>query len=186
MSFIIPVIIILLIVAGLVSSFISIYNKRIMLKYNVEKSFANIDILLKQRADEIPNLINVVKTFMKYEKQVLNDLTEIRTKFLNTQSIDKKVELSNETSKSLKAIFAVSENYPELKANNSFVELQKRISEIENQISDRREFFNESVNMYNIGIHEFPNFILAKFLNYKDKQLLYITEQEKKYNGVEF
>ena len=175
-----------ILIVGTLGTIISIYNRLVMLKFNVEKAFANIDVLLKQRADEIPNLILVVKESMEYEESVLTKLTNLRTQFLNSSNSDEKITVSNEMSNVVKSIFAVSENYPELKANNNFLRLQTRTSEIEDAISDRREFFNESVNMYNIGIHEFPNFILANILAYKDKSLLAITEQEKKYDGIKF
>lgn len=178
--------IIILIIVGLFSVIISTYNKIVMLKFNVEKAFANIDVLLKQRADEIPNLIKVVKEYMNYEENVLEKLTQLRTKFLNATDTNEKIELSNEMDKSMKTIFAVSENYPDLKASQNFSSLQTRVSDLENAVADRREFFNESVNMYNIGITEFPNVILAKILGYKEKLLLQISEQEKKYNGIQF
>jgi len=168
------------------STLINIYNKLVMLNKNVDKSFFNIDVLLKQRADEIPNLITVVKQSMSYEKEVLNNLTELRTRYLNATSIDEKISLGNEMSAGLKNIFAVSENYPELKSNASLLELQRRVSQMEDHIADRREFFNESVNMYNIGILEFPNIIFSKLMGYKQKSLLTINDKEKEYNGVQF
>lgn len=180
--------IILLILLGVViiSFLINLYNKLVMLKFNVDKAYGNIDVVLKQRADEIPNLVNVAKHFMNYEENLLARLTELRTSYNQTADADKRTELANETSKALSSFFAVSENYPELKSSNNFLELQKRISELENKIADRREFFNDSVNLYNIGIHEFPNVILAKMLGYKDKTLLEITNAEKHYDGVQF
>ncbi|UKB82869.1 LemA family protein [Chryseobacterium sp. MEBOG06] len=180
--------IILLILLGIaiISFFINLYNKLVMLKFNVDKAYGNIDVVLKQRADEIPNLVTVAKHFMNYEEKLLTRLTELRTFYNNSTDADKRTELANETSKALSSFFAVSENYPELKSNNNFVELQKRISELEDKIADRREFFNDSVNLYNIGTHEFPNVILAKMLGYKDKTLLEITNSEKHYDGVQF
>jgi LemA protein len=175
-----------LLTVAVISFFISLYNKLVMLKFNVEKAYANIDVILKQRADEIPNLVNVAKQFMNYEKEILTRLTELRSSYNNASNSDKKTELANETSKALSSFFAVSENYPELQSNNNFLELQKRVSEIENKISDRREFFNDSINLYNIGIHEFPNVILAKILGYNDKTLLEVTNAEKHYEGVQF
>lgn len=179
-------VIIFLVVLGLLSTLVSIYNRLIMLRNNIDKSYINIDVFLKQRADEIPNLINVVKESMKYEEHMLTKLTELRTSFLNATNTEDKIELSNHLQNQLKSIFAVSENYPDLKVNPNFQLLQNRVSKIEDAISDRREFYNESVNMYNIGISEFPNFILAKMMLYKRKQLLQISEQEKKYDGVTF
>ncbi len=171
---------------GLISVAISAYNRLIMIKHNVDKAFANIDVLLKQRADEIPNLIKVVKESMNYEESVLTKLTALRTSYLNSTNNEEKIGASNEISKLVKSIFAVSENYPELKANNNFVILQQRVSGIEDAIADRREFYNESVNMYNIGIHVFPDLIMAKILFYKEKILLVITAEEKKYDGIQF
>lgn len=178
--------IIAVLIIGIIGITISIYNRLVMLKFNVEKAFANIDVLLQQRAEEIPNLIKVVKESMQYEESVLTKLTSLRTQFLNSTQSDEKINVSNEISNVVKSIFAVTENYPELKANQNFLSLQTRASEIEDSISDRREFFNESVNMYNIGIHEFPNLILAKLMAYKDKSLLIITANEKEYDGINF
>lgn len=171
---------------ALISFFISLYNKLVMLKFNTEKSYANIDVILKPRADEIPNLIAVAKQYMNHENDLLGHLTELRTFYNNTGDSNKKTELANETSTALKSFFAVSENYPTLLSNNNFIELQRRVSGLEDKIADRREFFNYSVNLYNIGIHEFPNSILAGILGYKNKVLLEVSEAEKKYDGVKF
>ncbi len=179
-------VILALVVLGLLNVIVSTYNRLIMLSNNVDKSFGNIDILLKQRADEIPNIIKVVKESMKFEESMLTKLTELRTQFLNASSTEEKVELSNQMQNQLKSIFAVAENYPDIKTSQNFLLLQNRVSQIEDAIADRREFFNESVTMYNIGIAEFPDLILAKLLMYKKKQLLQISEQEKKYDGINF
>ncbi|MBQ4821271.1 LemA family protein [Aquimarina sp. MMG016] len=186
MEKLIGIIIIVLVVVGFFSVLIRIYNKLVMLKFNIDKAFANIDILLKQRAEEIPNLISTVKEYMSFEKETLNELTKLRTNYLNTTDQEKKVKAYNELSKGISRIMVLSENYPDLKANNSFINLQERVSQIEDHISDRRELFNESVNMYNIGIHEFPNIIISKLLGYKNRSLLAISEEEKKYDGVQF
>ncbi len=186
MSTILSYALIAILVIIIISSIVSMYNKLVMLKFNVEKAFANIDIILKQRADEIPEVIKVLKESMRYEESVLEKLTQLRTSFLATKSNDEKITLSNDIASTLKSVFSVSENYPDLKVNQNFLSLQARVSQIEDAISDRREYFNESINMYNIGINEFPSFILAKFLFYKEKPLLVITEEEKKYNGIQF
>lgn len=175
-----------LVVLGLLNVIITTYNRLVMLNNNVDKSFVNIDVLLKQRADEIPNLIKVVKESMRFEESMLTKLTELRTSFLNASSPEEKVELSNQMQNQLKSIFAVAESYPDIKTNQNFQLLQNRVSQIEDAIADRREFYNESVTMYNIGIQEFPNFILAKMMLYGKRQLLQISEQEKKYDGIAF
>jgi LemA protein len=180
----IAIAIIVLIIVG--SSIINIYNKLIMLNKNIEKSFANIDVLLKQRADEIPNLITIVKQSMSYESEILDRLTHLRTQYLGSSNIDEKVTIHNKMSAALKTLFAVSENYPDLKANASLLELQQRVSQLEDHIADRREFYNESVNMYNIGILEFPNILFSKLMRYKEKSMLEVTTNEKEYHGVQF
>ncbi len=171
---------------AIISFLINLYNKLVMLKFNVEKAYGNIDVVLKQRADEIPNLVSVAKHFMNYEKEILTRLTELRASYTNASDSEKKTALANETSKALSSFFAVSENYPELKSNTNFLELQSRISGLENKIADRREFFNDSVNLYNIGIHEFPNVIFAKMFGYREKSLLEVPDPEKQYHGVQF
>lgn len=186
MSTLIAIILIILLVFSAIMFFVGIYNRLVMLKFNVEKAYANIDVTLKQRVDEIPNLVETAKQFLNHEKELLTRLTELRTHFHQSLNSEDKTKIYNEMSKSLASFFAVSENYPTLTSNINFVELQKRISEIENKIADRREFFNDSVNLYNIGINEFPNVILAKMFSYTQKSLLEINDSEKKYDGVQF
>ena len=175
-----------LVILGLLNVIVSTYNRLVMLKNNVDKAFMNIDVLLKQRADEIPNLVKVVKESMRFEESMLTKLTELRTQFLNADSPEEKVDLSNQMQTQLKSVFAVAENYPDIKTSQNFLSLQGRVSQIEDAIADRREFYNESVTMYNIGIAEFPNLLLAKPMMYSKKQLLQISEQEKKYDGIAF
>lgn len=186
MGIIIALLILGLIITGIVTGVIAVYNRLVMLNYNVDKNFANIDVILKQRVDEIPNLIAVVKETERYEESLLKQLTELRTAFLSSRSSDEKVKLSNEAGKLFHSFFAVSEHYPDLKAMENLRMLQARVSELEDMLSDRRELYNESVNMYNIGIHEMPAFLFARLMGYTNKQLLHISEEEKKYDGVRF
>ncbi|WP_294245300.1 LemA family protein [uncultured Chryseobacterium sp.] len=182
----VSIVIAVFVVISVLAFFIQLYNRLVMLKFNVEKAYANIDVILKQRADEIPDLVQVAKKFMDHEKDILSRLTELRTFYSDTTNAERKTELANETSKALQSFFAVSENYPELVSNRNFIALQKRISGLEDKIADRREFFNDSVNLYNIGIHEFPNLILAGLLGYRNRTLLQVSDQEKHYEGVQF
>ena len=186
MEKIIAIIIFGLILLTCLSYLVNLYNRLIMLKNNIEKSYANIDVLLKQRADEIPNLVQVVKGYKNYESELLERLTRLRSEYLNARNVENKVQTNNEIEKTLKSFIVIAENYPDLKANSSFLKLQVRISEIENHIADRREFYNESVTMYNIGIAEFPSLFFAKMMRYKKMSLLQITEEEKKYDGIQF
>lgn len=183
---IIAVILVALVVVGSGSAVISAYNRLVFVKNNVGKAFANIDILLKQRADEIPELVKVLKESMRFEESTLSNLTKLRTQYLNAQSSDEKIEAANGMEKQLKTIIATAENYPELKTTANFGLLQTRVSQIEDAIADRREYYNESVNLYNIGIEQFPDIILAKMMGYAEKPMLRVTEQEKNYNGITF
>ncbi|MBF8455559.1 LemA family protein [Kaistella sp. G5-32] len=166
--------IIIILSASFLFYVIGIYNKLVMLKNNVEKAFSNIDVILKQRADEIPNLVSVVKGYKIYEQELLTKLVELRSSYATSQTSNEKTMISNNTSKALSQIFAVSENYPELLANKNFLELQFRISNLEDIVADRREFFNENISIYNIAVKEFPTIIFAKLFNYREKNFLKI------------
>ena len=157
------------------------------MKNNIQKSWANIDVLLKQRSDELPKLINTVKGYMKYEEDVLTKVTLARTKFLDAQSIQEKAESNNMITDALKSLFAVSENYPELKASENFQQLQSRISGLENELADRREFYNDSVNEYNIRIESFPDMIVARMLGYTiPYDMFEVSESDKQDVEVNF
>ncbi|MEK6823247.1 MAG: LemA family protein, partial [Nanoarchaeota archaeon] len=159
-------IIILVIVAlfaiGIIGYIIGLYNSLIALKNNIQKSWSNIDVLLKQRADELPKLIASVKGYMKHEKELLTELTKARTEFMKATTMNAKAKADATITGALKTLFAVAENYPNLKANENFIQLQNRISGLENELADRREFYNDSVNTYNIRIQSFPDSIVAK------------------------
>lgn len=156
---------------------INFYNRIVRLKNNIERSWANIDVLLKQRSDEIPNLVNTVKGYAKHEKSLLTELTQKREQMLQQDTVTDKAKADIEIKETLKTLFARAENYPDLKANENFLKLQERISELETIIADRREFFNDSVTTYNIRIQQFPNNILANMFKYKKKEV-FNTEQQ--------
>ena len=180
-------ILILLIVAIVIIGYIvTIYNGLIKLKNNIKKSWANIDVLLKQRSDELPKLIATVKGYMKHEKEVLENLTKARTNFLNANTVAETAAADNMISGALKSLFAVSENYPNLKANENFMQLQKRISGIENEIADRREFYNDSVNQYNIRIQSIPDVIVARMMGYTNEEMFEVAETDKQDVEIKF
>ncbi len=164
---------------------ITVFNSLKAVKNNVIKAEANIKVLLKQRFDEIPQLVEVCKKYMDYETSVLKDLTNLRSDF--EEKINKKEELQveeiesfdEELSNQIGNLKATAENYPNLKTSEQFLNLQIRISSIEEQIADRREFFNESVNAYNINIESFPDMIISSILGYRKKDMLDISEKEK-------
>ena len=182
---IISVIIILLLVIFF-GYFFAVYNSLVRLKNNIDKAWSNIDVLLKQRHDELTKLISTVKGYMKHEKGVLTEVTKARTAFMNAKTVSEKASTNNMLTGALKSLFAVAENYPNLKANQNFMQLQQRMTDIENMIADRREFYNDSVNTYNIRIEQFPPVIIARMLGYMRRDLFKASESDRKDVEVSF
>ncbi|OQY18914.1 MAG: LemA family protein [Desulfobacteraceae bacterium 4572_35.1] len=162
---------ILLIVAVFIAYVIMIYNALIRLKNETEKSWSNIDVLLKQRFDELPKLIKVCEGYMQHEKNTLESVIKARSMVGEAHSEQEKLQAQNMLTDTLKSLFAVTERYPDLKADTAFSSLGNRISELEDQIADRREMFNEYVNLYNIRIAQFPDVLIATKFNFKPKTL---------------
>jgi len=177
---------IVLVAVGLLLYFVSIYNGLVRLSRDIDKNWSNIDVLLKQRHDEITKLVKVCEGYMKYERETLEKIVNLRTDYLRASSVGEKEKIDTAITGALKTIFAVAENYPELKSNNNFIQLQNRISEIENMIADRRELYNDSVNIYNIRIHQIPDMFVAGMLGYKDRQLFQATPEERKDVEIKF
>lgn len=177
---------VILVVIVVVGWLIGIYNSLVRLKNNIKKAWSNIDVLLKQRHDELTKLMNTVKGYMKYEEGVLTKVTEARTAFMNAQSIGDKAKADTMMTSTLKSLFAVAENYPELKADQSFTQFQTRISEIEDQIADRREFYNDSVNTFNIRIEQIPDMFVARMLGYTARELFKAAESDRADVDVQF
>lgn len=148
-----------------------IYNNLVTLKHAVSKAWANIDVLLKQRHDELPKLVAVCERYMKHEAETLQKVTEARAMSAGAKTLDAKAEAEGFLSEALKSLFAVTENYPELRADAQFGKLQARVTTLENEISDRREFFNDSVNIYNIRIEQFPDLIVARLFQFVRRSL---------------
>ncbi|MBU1976076.1 MAG: LemA family protein [Nanoarchaeota archaeon] len=169
-----------LLVIILIGTFVSIYNSLVRLKNNIEKAWANIDVLLKQRTDELGKLLGAVKGFMKQEKTILLGVTKARTAAINAGTIQEKAKADNQLTGALKSLFAVTENYPDLKSNQNFMQLQTRITSIEESLADRREFYNDSVNTFNIRIEQIPYVIIANMLHYVKKEMFKVSEADKK------
>ena len=165
---------------GIFVYLITIYNSLVRLKNDIDKAWANIDVLLKQRHDELPKLIETCKGYMQYEQKTFQLITEARTAFMKAGSVGEKAQADNMISGALKSLFAVAENYPELKANNNFMQLQKRISELEEKIADRREFFNDDVNTYNIRIQQLPDVFIAHLMSLQRKDLFKVEEEDRR------
>lgn len=169
-------------IAALLVYAIVVYNGLVGLKHSVSKSFANIDVLLKQRHDELPKLVETCKQYMQYEQQTLERVINARSRVAQAQQAHDITALGSaegELRSGLGQLFALAENYPELKTNDTFRQLQDRISGLENAIADRREIYNESVNNNNVRIEQFPDAILARFFNFKAFQLLQFSAEEK-------
>jgi LemA protein len=176
---IIVALVIILAVVGVFVYLTTIYNSLVRLKNDIDKAWANIDVLLKQRHDELPKLIETCKGYMQYEQKTFQLVTEARTAFMRASSVGEKAQADNLISGALKSLFAVAENYPELKANNNFMQLQKRISELEEKIADRREFFNDDVNTYNIRIQQLPDVFIAGLMHLQHRDLFKVTEEDR-------
>lgn len=174
------------IVVGLIMYGVSIYNGLISLFHNVDKAWSNIDVLLKQRHDEIPKLIKVCEGYMKHERDTLESITKARTSCINAGSVGESAQSEGMLTQALKSLFAVAENYPDLKANTGFLQLQDRVSYLESQIADRREMYNDSTNNYNIRIHQIPDMFVAGMMNMKDKELFKVSETDRQDVDIKF
>jgi LemA protein len=160
---------------------VMIYNNLVSLKHAVTKAWSNIDVLLKQRHDELPKLVETCKRYMKYEQETLERVMQARSAVSSAMQRGDVGAVGNAESElrlGLGNLFAVAENYPDLKANESFLHLQSRITGLENSIADRREFYNESVNINNVRIEQFPDVILANWFKFKPAELLEFEESE--------
>jgi LemA protein len=157
----------------------TIYNGLIAIKNDIDKAWANIDVMLKQRHDELSKLLDVCKGYMDYERDTLQKITQARSMYQQATTIDQKAQADQSMTSALRGFFAVAENYPELKANSNFTTLQKRITDLESQIADRREFYNDSVNTFNIRIQQVPDTFVAAFMKLTPKPMFKVEEPGK-------
>ncbi len=161
--------------------FIFIFNNLVTLKNNVFKAFSNIDVLLKQRHEELPKLVETCKQYMGFEKDTLIQITQARASVMSALQAGDIAALGKAEStmrQGLMNLFAVAENYPDLKTNTTFRHLQDRISVLENAIADRREVYNESATLNNIRIEQFPDLVVAKLTGFKKQTVLVFSEGE--------
>ena len=161
---------------------VMIYNNLVQVKHNVTKAWANIDVLLKQRHDELPKLVDACREYMKFEQDTLSRVIDARAKVFSasqSQNMPALGAAEGELRAGLGKLFALAEAYPDLKTNQSFQQLQGRISSLENGIADRREFYNESVNVNNVRIEQFPDVLVAGRFGFKPFALLEFEAAEK-------
>jgi LemA protein len=176
----------LLFIVGVLVYAVMLYNELVRLRNDNDRAWANIDVLLKQRHDEIPNLVETVKGYMQHEQQTLLAVTQARTASMNAASIGQKAQADLAMTGALRSLFAVAENYPQLKANQNFLKLQNRITELEDHIADRREFFNDDVNTYNTRIGQIPYVFVASFMNLKPRSMFKVTDEDRKLVEAKF
>ena len=174
--------IILIIVVLILVFLINIYNNLVSLRQKVKNAWSQIEIQLQRRFDLIPNLVETVKGYMGHESNILTKVAELRTAWANAKTVAEKSNLDTQLSDTLKTIMAVSENYPELKANTNFSELSEELRNTENKISFSRQFYNDSVTMYNTKLELFPSNIVAGMFNFTPRELFAAESDEARKN----
>jgi LemA protein len=177
---------ILLFTVGVLVYVVILYNELVRLRNDNDRAWANIDVLLKQRHDEVPNLVETVKGYMQHEQQTLLAVTQARAASMNATSIGQKATADLMMVGALRGLFAVAENYPQLKANENFLKLQNRITELEERIADRREFFNDDINTYNTRIGQIPEVFVASFMNLKPREFFKVSDEDRRQVEVKF
>lgn len=178
--------ILIIILAVVALWIIAVYNGLIKLKNRVDEAWSDIDVQLKRRYDLIPNLVNTVKGYAAHEKQVFENVTEARSRAMGAGSTEDKAKAENMLTGALKSLFAVAEAYPDLKANQNFLELQRELTDTEDKIQASRRFYNGNVRDFNIKIEMFPNNIIAGILKFTKREFFEAGEGEKEVVKVEF
>jgi LemA protein len=175
-----------LFVAGVLTYAVILYNGLVRLRNENDRAWANIDVLLKQRHDEIPNLVETVKGYMQHEQQTLLAVTQARAASVSAASIAQKAVADLQVASALRGLFAVAENYPQLRANENFLKLQNRITELEERIADRREFFNDDVNTYNTRIGQIPDVFIASFMGLQRREMFKVSDEDRRQVQLSF
>ncbi|MFA5188491.1 MAG: LemA family protein [Patescibacteria group bacterium] len=180
-------IIVIIIIGAIILWLIAVYNGLVKSKNRVDEAWSDIDVQLKRRYDLIPNLVETVKAYAGHEKEVFTKVTEARSSAMQAKSLDEKGKAENMLSQTLKSLFAVAENYPDLKASTNFLQLQGELSDTENKIQASRRFYNGNVRDFNIKIQVFPNNMVAGMLGFKAYEFFQVeNEQEKMAPAVKF
>ncbi|VVB82281.1 LemA family protein [uncultured archaeon] len=173
-------------VAVLVLIFLSYFNRFAVLGNRIDNSLSQIDVQLKRRADLIPNLIETVKGYAKHEKGIIKEVTDARKALVSAENIEAKVKANDKLQSALKSVFAIAENYPNLKANENFLELQRELSTTEDKIAYSRQYYNDSILSYNTLCTTFPGTFFAGIYGKKKRDYLQIAAAEKKVVEVKF
>lgn len=174
------------IVLVVVLVFMYYYNRFVVLSNRIDNSLSQIDVQLKRRADLIPNLIETVKGYAKHEKSIIKSVNDARKALVSAKGIEKKVQADKKLEGFLSRLFAIAENYPDLKANTNFLELQRELSTTEDRVAYARQFYNDSILSYNNMTQQFPGNFFARLYGRKEKEYLKIAESERKNVKVSF
>ena len=177
---VIPIIVIVIVVICIVV--VAMYNNLVSLRQRVQNAWSQIDVQLKRRFDLIPNLQETVKGYMAHESETFSKIAELRTAWASSTTVAEKADISNQLTEALKTIMAVSESYPDLKANQNFSELSEELRNTENKISFARQFYNDSVTIYNTKLEVFPSNLIAKMFNFKARDLFEAESAEARKN----
>lgn len=174
------------IVALIAVIFIAYFNRFVRLSQQVDNALSQIDVQLKKRADLVPNLLEAVKGYMKHERKIIKEVTEARKALVLAKTPEKKMKAGAKLQSALKSIFALAENYPNLKANQNFIQLQEELSAIEDKIAYARQYYNDGIMAYNVMTETFPGRFFANLYGFKKKEYLKIPEEEKAVPKLKF
>ncbi len=174
--------VLLVVVVGAVLYVIYLFNRFVTLKNRCRESYSDIDVQLKRRYDLIPNLVQTVQGYAKHEKAVFEQVTKLRSSAMQQNTKHDQAVTENMISQTLKSIFAVAENYPELKANENFLELQKELTDIEDKIQAARRFYNSNVMAYNTALQVFPNSLFASMFDHRDMEFFEVDQSNEREN----
>ena len=178
--------IILGIILLIVVIFALYYNRFTILENRIDNSLSQIDVQLKKRADLVPNLIETVKGYAKHEKSIMTEVTNARKAMLGAKDLSAKVRAGDKLQNALKSIFAIAENYPQLRANENFLNLQQELSAIEEKVAYSRQYYNDSILSYNNSVETFPGVFFAKLYSKQEKEMLKIAPAERETPKVSF
>lgn len=177
---------IIVIVALLVIMFIYYYNRFVVLGNQIDNSLSQIDVQLQKRADLVPNLVKTVQGYAKHERGIMKEVTEARKAMLAAPDLKGRIKAGNDLQNALKSIFAIAENYPQLKANENFLQLQQELAAIEDKVAYSRQFYNDAILGYNNSVKVFPGAMFASMYGFKQKEYLQIPTEAKAVPKVEF
>lgn len=175
-----PTLILIIVLAVVIIWLVSMYNTLVSLKNRTDEAWSDIDVQLKRRYDLIPNLVEAVKGYMTHERETLESVTKARVAAMGAQSVEEHAQAENMLTQALKSVFAVAEQYPDLKASQNFAKLQDELSDTENKIQAARRFYNANVRDLNTNIQNFPSNIIAGMFKFTDRQFFELTEEAAK------